>query len=396
MRKTGIRPVFVVHVKTCIVDLLFSMHDERDKEDKMSVNGWRLFYRVIRGFYFLGVLFLIAGMMLSLLSQPAFASTLLSQIVLQFKESDSAICKAEAGWIPATVVVTLPEGMEAILQTNWYVVNPERGPDHYNEVGIVSNGFEHTFEAYWPGINLDDLDPDNPVVEIHWGAILLDKDSRNPLDATASLDYYWYPWVCDPFINTVTPTVTVTTVTSTVTATPTQTVTMTPTETSTPTETATPTETVTSTPTETVTMTPTETLTATPTETSTPTQTATPTNTPTGPTITPTITPTGPTATLRVNTLTPTQPVVQNTPNPTPTDPGTGGEDPGTPTSVPTLGVPVTGGTPPVLIPVSGADLLAPAGFSMAGLQTLFMNLGLLFLGMAFVLHSVANKFYRQ
>jgi hypothetical protein len=367
------------------------MHDERDKEDNMSVKGWRLFYSIIRGFYFVGVVFLIAGMMLSLVSNPAFAQEKDPQI--WFTETDKGICQVEPGWISATLVVQLPPNTTAVLQAQWYIVHPEskRTEAVYIHQDVV-DGDEFTFEAYWPGIDAGDT-----IVEIHWGGNLLNKESGNPLGVrAASLDYFWYPYICDPPSDpTVTLTVPVLTVTQT--STPTETSTPTNTVTSTPTETATPTETVTATPTETVTATPTETLTATPTETSTPTQTATPTNTPTGPTRTPTITPTGPTATLRINTLTPTQPVVQNTPNPTPTDPGgTGGEDPGTATSVPTLGVPVTGGTPPVLIPVSGADLLAPAGFSMAGLQTLFMNLGLLFLGMAFVLHSVANKFYRH
>jgi hypothetical protein len=58
--------------------------------------------------------------------------------------------------------------------------------------------------------------------------------------------------------------------------------------------------------------------------------------------------------------------------------------------------VPETGNATPVVIAQTGADLLAPAGFNLGGLQTLFMNLGLLFLGMAFVLHSVANKFNRS
>jgi hypothetical protein len=56
----------------------------------------------------------------------------------------------------------------------------------------------------------------------------------------------------------------------------------------------------------------------------------------------------------------------------------------------------VTGQGTPVVIAQTGADLLAPSGFSLGGLQTVFMNLGMLFLGMALVLHGLTKKFYHS
>ena len=114
---------------------------------------------------------------------------------VEFTTSDTAICQYNEGSISATVRVSLPEGVTARLQTQWYVVNPpgSRTSPVY-EVHQVSNGDEVTFDATWPGVNLGD-----EVVEIHWGARLSIRE--NGIDTqldTAGLDYYWYPWVCQP------------------------------------------------------------------------------------------------------------------------------------------------------------------------------------------------------
>jgi hypothetical protein len=47
------------------------------------------------------------------------------------------------------------------------------------------------------------------------------------------------------------------------------------------------------------------------------------------------------------------------------------------------------------VIAQTGADLLAPPAFSLGTLHTVFMNLGMLFFGLALVLHSIARKFYQ-
>ncbi|MEN4100866.1 MAG: hypothetical protein ROW52_13170, partial [Anaerolineaceae bacterium] len=85
---------------------------------------------------------------------------------------------------------------------------------------------------------------------------------------------------------------------------------------------------------------------------------------------------------------------VQGTPNPTATRTIIVG-DPGTPTPIPTLGIPVTGAGTPAVIAVTGADLLTPPDFSLGSLQTILINLGMLFLGLALVLHGITNRFSR-
>jgi hypothetical protein len=106
---------------------------------------------------------------------------------------DTGICQYEAGEIEATIVVTLPEGMTARLQAEFHVVKPEKTPHHYIDAGIVKNGDTFTYKGTWPGIY-----PGDEVVEIHFGAALLDVETGNPLGAFGSLDYFWYPYICLP------------------------------------------------------------------------------------------------------------------------------------------------------------------------------------------------------
>jgi hypothetical protein len=181
-------------------------------------------------------------------------------------ETDTPVCMPDPVTLEATVQANLPEGVEARLQVNWYVIAPAdlRTDIEYIEAGLVTDGDTFTWSAEWPGIR-----PEDTFVEILFGAALIDPDTNDIL-ATATLDIYWYPWVCPvvgeptetpvtPTPDTLTPTVTETVLTPDP-DTPTPTFTETPVpDTATPTFTSTPTVTetlVTPTP---VTPTPTET-----------------------------------------------------------------------------------------------------------------------------------------
>jgi hypothetical protein len=120
---------------------------------------------------------------------------------VKFTAADTGICQYEPGEISATIVVTLPEGMTARLQAEYHIVHPDKTDHHYIDAGIVSNGDTFTYQGYWPGIN-----PEDVIVEIHFGAALLDAVTGNPLEATGSLDYFWYPYICPAPTATPTPT----------------------------------------------------------------------------------------------------------------------------------------------------------------------------------------------
>jgi hypothetical protein len=343
----------------------------------MSVKAWKFVNSSIRIFYSLGIVFLIAGMLLSVVNQPARAQV--TEPRIWFDEVDSLFCQEDAVEVPITLHVEMPPGEKGYLQGQWWIVWPEskRTEAVYTEK-LVEGNDSMVIVAQWPGV-----DPGDTIVEIHWGGNLLLFPSKNPWGIEpAGLDYYWYPGRCAATpAPSVTPTSTVPAIGDP---------TLTPTVTGTPTQTAsvTATATATVTLTETVTVIPTDTPTITPKETFTPTRTIT--------TIPSTRTPMPPI--IAQPTLTPTVPLIRLTPNLTATDDpgGTGGEDPGTPTGIPTLGapIPVTGITPPVLA-VTGADLLAPPAFSFGTLHSVFINLGMLFLGLALVLHSITRKFHQ-
>jgi outer membrane biosynthesis protein TonB len=110
---------------------------------------------------------------------------------VKFTVTDTGLCQYEPGDILATIVVILPEGMSARLQAEYHVVHPVKTPHHYIDAGIVKNGDTFTYSGLWPGIQ-----PGDDIVEIHFGAALLDVDNGSPLDAFGSLDYFWYPWLC--------------------------------------------------------------------------------------------------------------------------------------------------------------------------------------------------------
>jgi hypothetical protein len=142
---------------------------------------------------------LLAGFAAAVIFQPAFAAQggqdNLSdrRTGVGFHTGDTGICQVEPGWIEATVIVTLPEGASARLQLAHHVVKPHRTDITYSDGGIVKHGDSYTFSAYWPGIQRGDKS-----VEIHWGAALLDIDSGHLL-TTAGLDFFWYPYICNPY-----------------------------------------------------------------------------------------------------------------------------------------------------------------------------------------------------
>lgn len=122
---------------------------------------------------------------------------------IEFTTGDYSICQLTPTTITATVRVSLPAGVTARLQTSYYIVNPPNkySPTTYWVYENVSDGDEITVQGLWPGV-----DPGDAVVEIHFGARLSFPENGidNELD-TAGLDVYWYPWVCN--LPTATPTV---------------------------------------------------------------------------------------------------------------------------------------------------------------------------------------------
>jgi hypothetical protein len=145
---------------------------------------------------------LLAGFAAAVMFQPAFAAqggqNDLSdrRTGVRFHTGDTGICQVEPGWIEATVFVTLPDGASARLQLAHHVVKPHKTDIRYSDGGIVKNGDSYTFSAYWPGIQRGDKS-----VEIHWGAALLDIESGSLL-STAGLDFFWYPYICNPYEST--------------------------------------------------------------------------------------------------------------------------------------------------------------------------------------------------
>jgi len=167
---------------------------------------------------------------------------------ITFDDTDHSLCKREPSWLTVQGTVKLPGlSSQAILQTQWYVVHPndQRTQPAYHLHGLVRGGMRFSVQVYWPGLR-----PMDRMVEIHIGAMLLDPLTLNPImKRGASLDYYWYPWVCPA--PTVPPTaIVLPTARSTPTATPVPpTLTPTSTPSTTPSPTAAPT--VTPMPTET-------------------------------------------------------------------------------------------------------------------------------------------------
>lgn len=109
-----------------------------------------------------------------------------------FTTESTPLCQMTAGPITAQVMVTLPEGMTAILQTAWKVAEPAdlRTNETYNEVTVM-NGDVVTTTAQWPGVRATDQN-----VEVHFGAILLDADTMAPISSGTGVDTFWGTSVC--------------------------------------------------------------------------------------------------------------------------------------------------------------------------------------------------------
>lgn len=338
--------------------------------------------------YGLAAVFLLAGFVLGLVYQPASAAAgLQSQAAQQGGYSitwepsgDQAICMLQAGTITTHGTVHTPGGATVILQTQYYIQNPPdlRTSPTYQVTTNVSDGYPFAITSPWPGVR-----PTDTIVEIHFGANLLDPTTGNPISNVATgQDWFWTPSVCPaptavPTSTPVTPTATLsatdTPTPSFTPITPTATFTHTPTQTFTPSATPTlppgVTPSITNTPTP---ITPTIPATMTPTEPVAPTATST---APAGVTPSATNTPVGVTPTLPAG-VTPTSPAASSTP-------------------IATLPVPAATGTQSALIAVTGADLTRPVmPFGIP--QTFLFNLGLTALGLALVCHGISLRLNRK
>ncbi|GAP07314.1 hypothetical protein ATHL_02185, partial [Anaerolinea thermolimosa] len=181
--------------------------------------------------------------------QPAQRQALSQAVVIQvepndppfvlFDDPDYSICQLDPIDITVSGTYHLQPGQSAYVQWHFYVVNPGPPPQSFDYILLGPFQGDGTFSATgrWPGVQ-----PGNTVVEIHFGAALIDAVTMNPIGTNDGLDIYWYPWVCTAPTASPTPTNTPT-FTATPTETNTPTLTATPTETNTPTLTATPTET---------------------------------------------------------------------------------------------------------------------------------------------------------
>lgn len=111
-----------------------------------------------------------------------------------FDSEDTPLCKLERGNNTVTGKVVLAEGKNARLQLSYFVAWPEtkRTEIVYVNKGLVNNGDRFSLLTPWPGVAKNDT-----MVETHVSAVLLDSITGNPIMTNgATLNYYWYPWVC--------------------------------------------------------------------------------------------------------------------------------------------------------------------------------------------------------
>jgi hypothetical protein len=176
----------------------------------MLFNRWGSICHYVRKACMVACILMLAGSFLAVMNQPVKAAqdelnfSLRTRPGLRFTSGDTGVCIPEPAWIEATVIVSLPENMTARLQVSYHVVRPKRTDITYTHPGIVKDGDRYTFSAYWPGIQ-----PGEKSVEIHWGAALLDVQTGQVM-ATAGMDYFWYPYICEPHAPTKTPAATAT------------------------------------------------------------------------------------------------------------------------------------------------------------------------------------------
>lgn len=112
---------------------------------------------------------------------------------IRFTRSDYCY-DAPAGEVSATVVVTLPEGVGAYVQTDWYVVNPRSGDivhHFFTPERIFYNGDTYTFTGQWPGREAWPTPNGNPV-EIHFGANMRSaEDGSLIIEQGVGLDLFY-------------------------------------------------------------------------------------------------------------------------------------------------------------------------------------------------------------
>ena len=118
---------------------------------------------------------------------------------VRFTISDTAYCSKTSGQLTAFAVVgSAPSGASLQLASN--IVEPAdkattSGTLYTNYSSPITYGKQYPVIVTWPGIRCSGTNPTDSVVEVHFGAQVLNS-SGNPFGCTASLDYYWYPWVC--------------------------------------------------------------------------------------------------------------------------------------------------------------------------------------------------------
>ncbi len=112
---------------------------------------------------------------------------------IRFTRSDYCY-DGPAGDVSATVVITLPEGVGAYVQTDWYVVNPRSGDivhHYFTPERIFYNGESYTFTGQWPGRDAWPTANGNPV-EIHFGVNLRSaEDGSLIIEQGVGLDLFY-------------------------------------------------------------------------------------------------------------------------------------------------------------------------------------------------------------
>jgi hypothetical protein len=114
---------------------------------------------------------------------------------VHFTQSDMTMCVANPTTMTAYAVVdSAPAG--ATLQLASYIVKPTdkaTTQQYFSFSAPLVIGQQYPVSVLWPGIRVGT----DTIVEVHFGANVLNAQG-NPAGCTASLDFYWYPWVCTP------------------------------------------------------------------------------------------------------------------------------------------------------------------------------------------------------
>ncbi len=135
---------------------------------------------------------------------------------VSFSRPDTALCQFDCYNPKISAVVGGLNSDERIdFQLTYQIVNPSFlvNEKKYIMLENVGNGIYpitpemFSVKCLWPGIPKEwpeDFTGDK-VVEIHFGANLLDAETENCITepcTTGGQDYYWYPWVCSEPVRT--------------------------------------------------------------------------------------------------------------------------------------------------------------------------------------------------